>query len=169
MSTKPEERDAPKPDRLAIMLNMQRELQEKSFKTDFEAMSQEHRMQFIKDMHTALTMELGEALDETGWKPWASSNHINTAAFKGELVDAWHFFMNLMLVVDMDAEELFEGYMRKHQVNVTRQKEGYDGVSGKCKGCKRAFDDEAVKCHRSEVHEGGSCCHYNRPEGALFV
>jgi len=162
-----EEAKPPKPDRFAVMLSMQRQLQEKSFKTNFESMSQEHRLQFIKDMSMALSAELQEALDETGWKPWATSNHINEAAFKGELVDAFHFFMNLMLIVGMDVEELFERYMRKHQVNADRQAAGYDGVATKCRGCRRALDDEAVLCHASEVQVGKDCCHYNTP-GTLF-
>lgn len=101
------------------------------------------RIDFIKDMHIALTDELHEALAETGWKPWASSKHINVREFKGELVDAFHFFMNLCLVVNMSPEELFEMYKVKHQRNIDRSTEGYDGIDGKCVGCKRSFDDLA--------------------------
>lgn len=154
-----------KPDRLAIMLNMQSELQEKHFGARVEELEGEERIQFVKDMHIALTDELHEALGEIGWKPWATSKHFNEDAFKGELIDAWHFFMNLCIVAGMDAEELFERYLSKHNVNVSRQEEGYDGVTTKCRGCRRAYDDSAVKCHPSQAYAGMSCCHYNDPNG----
>lgn len=104
------------------------------------------RIVFIRDMILALTDELHEALNETGWKPWASSDHINEEAFKNELVDAWHFFMNLMLVAKMSPEELYIRYLRKHEKNKDRQEVGYDGLD-KCPMCKRAFDDDAVQCN----------------------
>lgn len=158
---KPEEVKQPAPDRLAIMLNMQSELQEKSFGTRVEDLTGVDRIQFFKEMKLALQDELHEALDEIGWKIWATSKHWNEEAVKGEMVDAWHFFMNLLIVSGMDAEELFERYMKKHQINVDRQEAGYDGVTGKCRGCHRAFDDEAVACHQSNVYPEKSCCHYN--------
>lgn len=107
----------------------------------------EERIQFFKDMHIALTDELHEALAEMGWKPWATSNHFNEEAVKGELVDAFHFFMNLCMAAGMDATELQAKYFKKRQKNIDRQKAGYDGVSTKCPGCGRALDDDAVRCN----------------------
>lgn len=111
---------------------------------------------FIKDMHIALTDELHEMLAETSWKPWQSAEYINTDAAKGELVDAFHFFMNLCMAVDMDATELFEKYQAKRLKNIKRQEEGYDGVSTKCPGCKRALDDDAVECHQVSAQTQGT-------------
>lgn len=160
-----------KPDRLAIMLNMQSELQEKSFGTRVEDLEGWARIQFFKEMKLALQDELHEALDEMGWKIWASSKHWNEEAVKGELIDAWHFFMNLLIVSGMDAEEVFERYMKKHDVNVSRQKEGYDGVSTKCLGCKRALDDPAVTCHKLKSATAGGltmCCHKDDERGKFL-
>lgn len=105
------------------------------------------RIQFIKDMHIAIGDELSEFLGEIGWKPWATSRHINFEAAQGELVDAFHFFMNLCMAVDMTPEMLFEKYKAKRLKNIKRQEEGYDGVSTKCPGCKRALDDTGVECY----------------------
>ena len=156
----------PTPDRLAIMLNMQSELQEKSFGTRVEDLEGVDRIQFFKEMRLALEDELGEAMDEMGWKIWATSKHFNQEAVKGELVDAWHFFMNLCIVAGMDAEELFERYLKKHNVNVSRQADGYDGVSTKCPKCKRALDDDAVTCHEMTGRPGHYCCHFSEKLGA---
>lgn len=107
----------------------------------------DERADFIRCNILALEDELHEALDEVGWKPWATSRHLNREAFKGELVDAFHFFMNLMAVAQIGADELLEGYQAKRLKNAKRQEEGYDGVSTKCPGCKRALDDDAVECY----------------------
>lgn len=140
-----------------IMLTKQRELQLVINRgKDIEDFTDEERMEVIRTNVLALTAELHEAMDETGWKPWASSNHINTAAFHGELVDAWHFFLNLMLHSGMTAADLFKGYMTKWQINMDRQANGYDGITGKCPQCKRAYDDPAVRCQPPVLTEPGS-------------
>lgn len=148
-------------DRLVLMMAMQRELQTNSFGQDPVMLAGTERIQFFKEMKLALQDELHEALDEMGWKPWASSKHWNEEAVKGELVDAWHFFMNLLLIADMAPEELYERYMKKHDKNIIRQVEGYDGVSTKCPECKRALDDDAVTCHESVFPDEEFCCHFD--------
>jgi hypothetical protein len=150
-----------KPDRLAIMLNMQSELQERSYGQRIEELEGEERIQMFKEMYVALVDELHESLGEMGWKPWATSKHFNEAAVQGELIDAWHFFMNLLILSGMDPEQMFEKYMAKHRKNQQRQIDGYDGVSTKCQGCGRALDDDAVECHvaTGEKYAGKHCCH----------
>jgi dimeric dUTPase (all-alpha-NTP-PPase superfamily) len=142
---------------LNLIFERQKKLQEESFGIDFTDLSDEERSQFIKDMVLAATDELHEALAEVGWKPWASSRHINREAFVGELVDVLHFIVNLWLAVGATPEEVEQRYQEKAEKNAKRQKEGYDGVWGKCPVCKRAFDDAGVMCSASEgcEHEDG--------------
>ena len=128
------------------MLAIQHALQVKSFGNDPKTLTEEERVEWIRWNMLALEDELHEALAETGWKPWATSKHVNRMAFIGELVDAWHFFLNLLLVVDCDAAEFTQTYAKKRQLNAERQAAGYDGVTGKCSVCKRALDDPAVQC-----------------------
>lgn len=139
-------------DRLREMFELQLELQTTTFGKNFQRMRLAERVQYIKDMVLAATDELHEALNETGWKPWATKRHINEDAYIAELVDAWHFLMNLMLATGREPDELadllFDGYIRKRERNVARQAEGYDGVSSKCGHCGRALDDAAVGCWR---------------------
>lgn len=113
------------------------------------------RIQFIKDMETALRMELGEMLDETGWKPWATSNHVNEEAGQGELADVLLFFINLVLAFGGDAETVYAKTMEKMDRNLARQLEGYDGIKGKCYICKRALDDPAVDCVEYNTQQVG--------------
>ncbi len=131
---------------LGAIFERQRRLQKTFHGRDPEFFSPEEKMQYITACAYALIDEVGEATDETGWKPWASSNHINRDAYKGELVDALHFFVNLCLVAGISAEEIIDGYFAKASKNEARQVAGYDGVTGKCSVCKRALDDDAVLC-----------------------
>ena len=92
----------------------------------------------------ALENELHELLAETGWKPWATSRHVDETRAVGEWVDVFHFAMNLLLAVaprNMSAEQLGElvaaRYLEKRQRNIHRRKIGYDGVSDKCHECHR--------------------------------
>lgn len=117
---------------------------------DPEELEGEARIDYIRTMVLALEDELHEALAETGWKPWATSRHINTEAFGGELVDAFHFLINLFLVIGWDESDVINGYFLKSRRNEDRQRQGYDGVSGKCQVCKRALDDDATQCAAGE-------------------
>lgn len=131
---------------LSKMLKMQRDLQLMYNKgKTIEEFTDQERMQALLENAYSLCDEIHEALDETGWKPWTTSNHINKAAFYSEMVDAWHFFMNLMLHSGMTITDLYEGYMKKNVKNYKRQAEGYDGLN-KCPACRRAYDDDAVLC-----------------------
>lgn len=127
-------------------LDAQHELQVKSFGADPKDLTTEEGLEWIRWNVLALEDELHELLAETGWKPWAKSKHINRDAYVSELVDAFHFLMNLMLVVDCDADEFLAKYAEKRGINAQRQAEGYDGVTGKCPKCRRALDDTAVLC-----------------------
>lgn len=136
---------------LREMLQAQRDLQRDAYGVDIgdpSQMSPGYAMESIRTNMLALIAEGVEALEETGWKPWATSNHINHNAFFSEMEDMWHFYMNLMIISGMTAEDLYNGYFKKRELNLQRQIEGYDGVANKCPGCRRALDDEFTRCKR---------------------
>ena len=122
-------------------LHLQKRLQLEAYGIDYDTITDEEKISSIKDMVLALTDELHEALAEVGWKPWATSRHINSPELKGELIDAYHFLMNLMLIAGMSDAEVDDAYQEKNKRNLSRQQEGYDGRTGKCPGCGRALDD----------------------------
>lgn len=134
-------------DRLSRMIDLQRELQIKTYGHDFTSMSTQDRVDFIKENVLALTDELHELLAETSWKPWAKSEFLNEEKAFSELIDAWHFMMNIMIAIapyldaDHTANLFTASYFQKREVNVQRQEDGYDGQSTKCPNCKRALDD----------------------------
>ena len=146
-------------DRLYEMFESQRSLQLSMppLNKDPAQLEGVERIQFFKDMKLALESELQEMLDEMGWKPWASSRHFNADAVRGELVDVFHFFMNLWLAAGGTADDLFKAYLIKREKNLKRQQQGYDGVSTKCRVCHRALDDDAVNCWMNQDGTEGQC------------
>lgn len=116
----------------------------------------EEAIGFIHWNVTALVDELHELLGEIGWKPWATSKHINLEAARGEWVDALHFLLNLAMVLGLTPDGIVSRYDAKHEKNAKRQEDGYDGVTTKCPGCHRALDDTAVNCREIMTRLGTS-------------
>lgn len=142
------------------MLETQADLQRDAYGVNHAFMREpsDARATYIRDNVLALTDELHEALGEVGWKPWATSRHLNEDAYVAELVDAWHFMMNLLLATGIPPEELARKFIMKYfekvERNAARQVRGYDGVTDKCPGCHRALDDVAVACARADRTDG---------------
>jgi NTP pyrophosphatase (non-canonical NTP hydrolase) len=125
---------------------LQRDFQARILDALPSELSDREKMEYIREQALALTDELHEALAETGWKSWATSMHINREAYQGELADVFIFLMNLMLVAEITPTDLLGVVKAKIAKNHKRQDDGYDGVTTKCPGCKRAYDDDAVDC-----------------------
>lgn len=134
-------------DRLARMIAAQKDLQVRVYGHNFKEMTLQERVDFIKENVLALTDELHELLAETSWKPWAKSEFLHVEKARSELIDAWHFMMNIQIALsywlspDDIAEQMATMYELKRGINEQRQEDGYDGRSTKCPGCKRALDD----------------------------
>jgi len=113
-------------DMLADIFKHQLDLQVQRFR-DPSQMARDDALEFILWNVVACTDELHEALNEVGWKPWASARHINRNEYVGELIDAMHFIVNLCLVVGVTPEEFHARYLSKNEKNHRRQLEGYTG------------------------------------------
>jgi dimeric dUTPase (all-alpha-NTP-PPase superfamily) len=147
---------------LGKLIEMQRQLQIKHQRGgDPSLLDPDERADFMRWNAFALEDEIHEAMQEVGWKPWATSRHVNQPEFMGEMVDAFHFFMNMLICVfpgwssEEIADEFIAMYEEKNQINAERQESGYDGVSSKCQTCGR------------ELPASGWCfiCYRDRMEG----
>ena len=77
-------------ERLSMMLEMQRKLQlvmppPNRVPADLRG---EERATFVTWNMFAIEDELHEAIAEMGWKPWATSRHLNVDAMLKEMIDA---------------------------------------------------------------------------------
>ena len=81
--------------------------------------------EFIRLTFIGIITEACEALEEINWKPWKQPQKVNTNKFKEEIVDLWHFVINLTLASGMGSEELMIRFKNKNKINTRRQKEKY--------------------------------------------
>lgn len=130
------------------LLERQRSIQQVFIGDDPGNLPDARKMAFVMETGTALIHEVVEAMNETGWKPWASSNHINREAYREELADVYIFLMNMMLIDGMTTRELAMLVDAKQAKNLKRQQQGYTGVTEKCPGCQSALDGAGIGCYR---------------------
>lgn len=82
-------------------------------------------VEIIKNQILALVDESMEALREIPWKPWKVNNTINLDNFRMELIDIFHFLINLFLYAGMSPQMVWDYFYLKNKTNVQRQKDGY--------------------------------------------
>jgi len=118
-------------DMLQQLFERQQVLQ-KRYNVQFPFDSLKQRQEFINLNILACINELNESLQETAWKNpeyilggWKRGQVINIENFKNELIDVWHFVINLSLVSGMTAKELFNRFLFKNNENHGRQDRGY--------------------------------------------
>lgn len=133
-------------DRLTDMLGGQKQLMRILNGYNPERMLDEEKIDLIRTSILALEDELHEALLGVGWKPWATSRHIDREVFVSELIDALFFWLQLAALVDVTADEITGRYWHKLEKNIQRHNAGYDGVTGKCPSCGQSYDDSGVTC-----------------------
>lgn len=124
---------------LDTVMKRQLELQRKSFGIDPQHLSGAERDEYVQAMALALTVELGEVLQEISWKPWATGQWFNRQAYLMELIDVLHFWTNLVLVATDDPDDVLHVYLTKADINAERQRIGYTGE--KCPTCGRGQDE----------------------------
>jgi len=141
-------------------LNSTLDLQRSAFEIDPPYLKEDERAEFIRWNVLAAEDELHEALNEVGWKPWATDRYFNRDAFVGELIDVMHFIANLLVTAGVTGDELSQRYHSKQQRNRYRQEIGYTGTDGKCPTCRRDFEDlkEAGKALEFVTYDGVQFC-----------
>lgn len=80
----------------------------------------------LKDLAYRVVEELSEATNCLKNKPWKDTFvETDKPHFYEELADALHFFVELLTVSGLTAEQVFELYFQKHAVNRFRQESRY--------------------------------------------
>lgn len=118
---------------LTTIMNMQKAFQER-LGYDFENMTDSQRAAFMRDHRGYLEDELAEALYEMpyykAWKDYKGmSNENKEEAWRKvrmELVDAAHFFFNMLLAAGFTPEMFYNMYVHKNLENNRRQDAGYE-------------------------------------------
>lgn len=105
------------------LLTKQKALQE-AYKT-YPIKDDKMRNNVLCDHIFGLQSELFEALREFDWKKWSASSDMDVDRVKNELRDAFQFFLNCMLTIDMTPDELYTMTLDKQKVNWQRLNNNY--------------------------------------------
>jgi dimeric dUTPase (all-alpha-NTP-PPase superfamily) len=106
-------------DRLEHMLEIQHILNNAI--KEKRGLSEIDPMTWMQKYTLAMISELAEMLDEVNFKWWKNPKPVDDTALKEELVDILHFFLSMCLASGMNAEEMYNIYLKKNAENIARQ------------------------------------------------
>ncbi len=92
---------------------------------DTAHMTDKQREEWVLNYCRAMSQELAELTDSVPWKWWAKYQKFDKQNARVEVVDLLHFLISLAQVLGMSADDVFQAYSKKHQVNLARQDSGY--------------------------------------------
>lgn len=113
---------------LQFLLDSQAKFQ-KHMGTNFSSMDAKERASYMKEHGYFVMEEITEMLREMpyhkSWKDystWSWEKFLEQEQLqKEELIDAFHFILNLALALGMDEKEIVDMYKEKNKINYLRQ------------------------------------------------
>ena len=112
------------PDQLRELFRMQKALNER-IGVFTDQMDEAEKTKWILNYTRAMSQELAELTDSVPWKWWAKYQNFDAQNARVEVVDLFHFLISLSQVLGMSADDLFNAYVKKNEVNFKRQETGY--------------------------------------------
>jgi dimeric dUTPase (all-alpha-NTP-PPase superfamily) len=112
------------PDQLRELFRMQRALNQR-IGVRTEGMNAEDKTKWLLNYCRAMSQEIAELTDSVPWKWWAKYQKFDEQNARVEVVDLFHFLISLAQVLGMSADDVFNAYVRKNEVNFKRQETGY--------------------------------------------
>src|SRR5688572_29859817 len=111
-------------DQLRELFRMQQALNERiGVKTS--SMTEAEKVQWLLNYCRAMTQEIAELTDSVPWKWWAKYQKFDEQNARVEVVDLFHFLISAAQVLGMSADDVFNAYCKKNEVNFKRQESGY--------------------------------------------
>ena len=111
-------------DQLRELFRMQKALNER-IGVHTDGMSEEEKTKWVLNYCRAMGQEIAELTDSVPWKWWAKYQKFDEQNARVEVVDLFHFLISLAQVLGMSADDVFNFYVKKNEVNFKRQESGY--------------------------------------------
>ncbi|MDA7521307.1 dUTPase [Verrucomicrobia bacterium] len=111
-------------DQLRELFRMQKALNER-IGVQTESMSEQQKTEWVLNYCRAMNQELAELTDSVPWKWWAKYQEFDEQNARVEVVDLFHFLISMAQVLGMSADDVFQAYLKKNEVNFKRQESGY--------------------------------------------
>lgn len=112
------------PDQLRELFRMQKALNER-IGVITDRMDEAEKARWVLNYCRAMGQELAELTDSVPWKWWAKYQKFDEQNARVEVVDMLHFLISLAQVLGLSADDLFQAYVKKNEVNFRRQETGY--------------------------------------------
>ncbi len=90
-----------------------------------EGMDEAEKTKWLLNYCRAMSQEIAELTDSVPWKWWAKYQKFDEQNARVEVVDLFHFLISMAQVLGMSADDVFNAYVRKNEVNFKRQESGY--------------------------------------------
>ncbi len=90
-----------------------------------DQMSESEQQTWTLNYCRALSQELAELTDSVPWKWWAKYQTFDKQNARVEVVDMIHFVVSLAQVLGLTADDVYQLYLKKNEVNFQRQDSGY--------------------------------------------
>jgi len=87
--------------------------------------TEEEKAKWVLNYTRAMQQEIAELIDSVPWKWWAKYQKFDEQNARVEVVDLFHFLISIAQTLGMSADDVFQAYVKKNQVNVQRQESGY--------------------------------------------
>ena len=85
----------------------------------------EEKAKWVLNYTRAMQQELAELVDSVPWKWWARYQEFDEQNARVEVVDLFLFLVSLAQTLGMSADDVYQAYVKKNQVNHERQDSGY--------------------------------------------
>jgi dimeric dUTPase (all-alpha-NTP-PPase superfamily) len=112
------------PDQLRELFRMQKALNER-IGVHTDGMNEEEKTKWLLNYTRAMQQEMAELTDSVPWKWWAKYQKFDEQNARVEVVDLFHFLISMAQVLGMSADDVFQAYVKKNEVNFKRQESGY--------------------------------------------
>ena len=112
------------PDQLRELFRMQHALNQR-IGVHTDTLTEEEKTKWILNYSRAMAQEMAELIDSVPWKWWAKYQKFDEQNARVEVVDLFHFLISMAQVLGMSADDVFNAYVKKNEVNFKRQESGY--------------------------------------------
>jgi dimeric dUTPase (all-alpha-NTP-PPase superfamily) len=111
-------------DKLESLFDMQAQLNQR-IGVDTAGMDDAAKAEWVLNYTRAMQQEIAELIDSVPWKWWAKYQQFDQQNARVEVVDLFHFLISTAQVLGMSADDVYNAYIKKNEVNHKRQDSGY--------------------------------------------
>jgi dimeric dUTPase (all-alpha-NTP-PPase superfamily) len=92
---------------------------------ELDNLSEAEKAKWVLNYTRAMSQEMAELIDSVPWKWWAKYQKFDEQNARVEVIDLFHFLVSIAQTLGMTADEVFQAYLKKNEVNHQRQESGY--------------------------------------------